>query len=68
MNMAEELPTVEKQAYEFIEARGVVTTKQMPRALSGAVTQLERKGLVEIFKRRISPFSNKKAKHIRIKE
>jgi len=63
--MSQELPEAEKEALEIIKSRGIMMTKQMPRDLSGAIPSLVRKGLVEVFKRRVTPFSEKKAKYIR---
>jgi len=64
--MEESLSQVEKEAYEFIKIRGEVMTRQFPRNLSGAVTQLINKGLVEIIKRQVSPFKEKKLKFVRL--
>lgn len=65
--MSKELPEAEREALELIKSRGVMMAKQMPRELSGAIPSLVRKGFVEVFKRRVSPFSDKKAKYIRPK-
>jgi hypothetical protein len=65
--MEESLSQVEEEAYEFIKLRGEVMTRQVPGNLSGAVPQLINKELVEIIKRKVSPFKEKKLKFVRIK-
>lgn len=66
--MEESLSQVEKEAYEFIKIRGEVMTKQVPGNLSGAISQLINKDMVEIVKRKVSPFKEKKLKFVRLKD
>ncbi len=39
--------------------------KEVPRMDSGAITSLVNKGLVEIYKRQVSPYRDKRHKYIR---
>jgi len=60
-----ELSTVEREVYELIERAGEVMTSQIPRKKAGAIPSLVEKGLVEVFKRSLSPRNAKKIKFVR---
>jgi hypothetical protein len=66
--MERDLPEIEKRALEFIQTHGIVMTKEMPKNLSGAVPNLINKGLIEIFKQKISPLKGKKHKFVKTSE
>jgi hypothetical protein len=61
-----ELTPVEEKVYEMI-GNSEVMCKQIPQKLSGAIPALVQKGLVEVFKQRTSPYTEKKAKYVRRK-
>ena len=62
----EELTEFEKKVYEFIKkSREVQTTNISPR-MRGAVPSLKNKGLIEVYKKRTSPWGSKKRKFVRI--
>jgi len=60
-----ELSPIEQELYDFIKRSGVVITTQIPRRKAGAIPNLVKKGLVEVFKRSLSPWKPKKAKFVR---
>lgn len=61
-----ELSPVELEVYEFIERSGEVMTSQIPRKKAGAIPNLVEKGLIEVFKRSLSPWNAKKIKFVRV--
>ncbi len=64
----EELTPVEREVYEFISQLGEVMAKQVPTRLAGAIPGLVEKGLLEVYKRRVSPTRMKKMKFVRVRE
>jgi hypothetical protein len=60
------LTKAEEEVYEMM-GDGEIMCKQVPHKISGAIPGLINKGLVIVFKKRVSPFRNKKAKFIRRK-
>ncbi len=66
MSEEPELTPVEEKVYKMI-GNSEVMCKQIPQKLSGAIPALVKKGLVEVFKQRTSPYTDKKAKYIRRK-
>lgn len=64
--MSRELSQVEREVYELIERLGEVMTAQIPRKKAGAVPRLVSEGLVEVFKRSLSPRNAKKTKFVRL--
>ncbi|RJS93419.1 hypothetical protein CW705_01720 [Candidatus Bathyarchaeota archaeon] len=66
--MEENLTPTEKNLYEFIRKSGEVMTSNLPPKMMGALPQLIRKGLVEIYKKQTTPWSTKKKKFVRVKK
>ncbi len=66
MPLSEELDLspAERRVYELV-CQGDVMCKEVPRRDSGAIPSLVNKGLVEVYKRRVSPYSDKRQKYIR---
>jgi hypothetical protein len=62
----DELGPVEKEVYELIKRTGEIMTVQIPATKAGAIPSLVNKGLIEVFKRRNSPWKEKKAKFVRL--
>ena len=60
-----ELSPIEREVYDFIKRSGEVITTQIPSRKAGAIPNLVKKGLVEIFKRSLSPWKPKKKKFVR---
>jgi hypothetical protein len=60
------LTPVQERVFEMI-GESEVMCKQIPQKLSGAIPALVEKGLVEIVKKRTSPFTEKTAKYVRRK-
>jgi len=61
------LTDLEREVYEFIRQVGEVMAKDIPFKKAGAVPSLVRKGLVEVYKRPVSPMSRKTHKFLRAK-
>ncbi|MFQ6081723.1 MAG: hypothetical protein ACE5OW_08655 [Candidatus Bathyarchaeia archaeon] len=66
--MSKELTDFEREVYGFIKKRGEVLTSNIPLKMMGAVPNLKNKGLVEVIKRRTSPWGSKKRKFVKVKE
>ena len=65
--MLRALTDLEREVYEFIRQVGEVMAKDVPFKKAGAVPSLVRKGLVEVYKRPVSPMSRKTHKFLRAK-
>ncbi len=61
------LTKIEREAYKYIERHGEVMTVNLPPRLRGAIPNLKNKGLVEVYKKYMSPWSKKKTKFVKIK-
>jgi len=61
------LSSSERNLYEFIKKSGEVMTTNLPPKMMGALPRLVRKGLVEIYKKPTTIWSNKKKKFVRAK-
>lgn len=57
----------ERYLYEFIKKSGEVMTSNLPPRMMGALPQLVKKGLVEIYKKPTALWSTKKKKFVRAK-
>jgi len=57
----------ERNLYEFIKKSGEVMTTNLPPKMMGALPQLIKKGLVEIYKKQTTPWTRKKKKFVRAK-
>ena len=68
MVLEESLTPTEKNLYEFIKKSGEVMTSNLPSKMMGALPQLIRKGIVEVYKKQTTPWSTKKKKFVRIKK
>lgn len=66
--MSENLTEFEKEVYDFVKERGEMLTTSMPSRMSGAIPNLENKGVIEVYKKTTSRWSAKKRKFITIKE
>ena len=66
--MEESLTPTERNLYEFIKKSGEVMTSNLPSKMMGALPQLIRKGIVEVYKKQTTPWSTKKKKFVRIKK
>jgi hypothetical protein len=66
MPLSEELDLspAERRVYELV-CQGDVMCKEVHRMDSGAIPSLVNKGLVEVYKRRVSPYSDKRQKYLR---
>lgn len=64
--MSMELSPIEQEVYDYIKRSGEIITTQIPRKKAGAIPNLVKKGLVEVFKRSLSPWNPKKIKFVRI--
>jgi hypothetical protein len=58
-----ELSPAERRVYELV-CQGDVMCKEVPHLDSGAIPSLISKGLVEVYKRRVSPFRDKRHKYL----
>lgn len=65
--MSEGLTEFEREVYNFIKERGEILTSNIPPRMMGAVPTLKNKGLVEVYKRRTSPWGSKKRKFVKAK-
>lgn len=63
-----DLSPLEREVYELIRRSGEILTRNVPSKMRGAVPNLINKGLIEVYKRRTSPWSQKKTKFLRVKE
>lgn len=69
MTKSASLSDIEKKTLEYIRKKGVVRTRELSDSrMSGAIPSLKNKGLLEVFKRRVSWFSDSKHKFVRVKE
>ncbi len=64
--MADKLTDLEKDVYNFIKGRGELLTSNIPDKMSGVIPDLEKKRLVEVFKKKTSRWSSRKRKFVRI--
>lgn len=61
------LTDLEREVYELIRQVGELMAKDIPSKKAGAIPSLIRKGLVEVYKRPVSPMSRKRHKFLRVK-
>lgn len=66
--MERDLTSVESEVYELIKRSGEMMTTDVPSKMRGAISSLVSKGLVEVYKKRTSPWADKKRKFVKIKE
>ena len=52
----------------MIKDRGAVLTSNLPPKMRGAIPNLKNKGLVEVYKKRVTPEASKKRKYVRVTE
>lgn len=62
------LTRFEREVYEFIKKRREIKTSDIPSKMGGAIPNLIRKGLIEVYKRETSLWGSKKSKFVRVKE
>ena len=65
--MEDNMAPSERDLYEFIKRSGEVMTSNLPSRMMGALPQLVKKGLVEIYKKPTTLWSAKKKKFVRAK-
>jgi len=63
---SERLAESEKEVYEFIRGRGEMLASTVSARMGGAIPDLERKGVIEVFKKSSSRSSPNKGKFVRI--
>ena len=63
-----DLTPLEREVYELIRRSGEILTKNVPSKIRGAIPNLINKGLIEVYKRRTSPWSQKRRKFLRVEE
>jgi len=56
----------ERQLYEYIKRAEEIMVSNIPSRMMGALPNLIRKGLVEVYKKQTVPWSPKKKKFVRI--
>lgn len=61
------LTQIELEVYELIRRAGDLMTRDVPFKKAGVIPSLVRKGLVEVYKKPVSPMSNRKLKFLRVK-
>jgi predicted flap endonuclease-1-like 5' DNA nuclease len=60
------LGPIEKEIYELIKRTGEIMTVQIPSGKAGAIPSLIDKGLIEVFKRKTSPWKESKNKFVKL--
>ena len=65
--MSGKLTEFEKEVYDLIKERGEMLTSNVPTRMSGAIPSLDRKGVIEVFKKSTSRWASKKRKFVRIR-
>jgi len=66
--LSKELTDFEREVYRFIKRRGELLTTNIPVRMMGSIPNLKNKGLIDVFKRRTSPWGSKKRKFVRVIE
>jgi len=66
LKVADSLTRFEKEVYDFIKERGEMLTSNLPTRTSGAIPNLKNKGVIEVFKKRISRRAPRKRKFVRV--
>jgi len=66
--LSDRLTDFEEEVYLFIKARGEVLTSNLPHRMMGAIPNLNNKGLIEVNKKRVTPWASKKRKYVRVTE
>jgi len=66
--VSRDLTRLEREVYELIKRSGEIMTIDVPDKLRGAIPNLVNKGLVEVYKRRTSRWSQKKTKFLSARE
>ncbi len=66
--VSEGLTKIEREVYELIKRSGEVMTTSVPSKLRGAIPNLVKKGLVEVYEKHTSSWSPKKRKFLRVRE
>jgi hypothetical protein len=66
--MSDKLTEFEKEVYDFIKGRGEILTSNMPTRMNGAIPNLKKTGVIEVFKKSTSRWASKKRKFVRIRD
>ena len=64
--LSDRLTDFEEEVYLFIKNHGEVLTYDLPRRMRGAIPNLINKGLIEVNKKRVTPWASKKRKYVRV--
>jgi len=62
------LTPLEREVFELIKRTGEIMTMNVPSRMRGVIPSLVNKDLIEVVKRRTSPWRPKKKKFLRVKE
>jgi hypothetical protein len=65
--MSDKLTKFEKKIYDFIKEHGEILTSSMPTRMSGAIPNLENKGVIEVFRKNTSRWASRKRKFVRVR-
>jgi hypothetical protein len=65
--MSDKLTKFEKKIYDFIKEHGEILTSNMPTRMSGAIPNLENKGVIEVFRKNTSRWASRKRKFVRVR-
>jgi len=67
-NLSDRLTDFEEEVYLFIKDHGEVLISNLPHRMMGAIPNLNNKGLIEVNKKRVTPWASKKRKYVRVTE
>jgi len=65
--MSDNLTEFEKDVYDFVKGRGEVLTSNVPARMSGVVSNLKNKRVIEVFKKSTCRWASRKRKFVRIR-
>lgn len=66
--LSDRLTDFEEKVYLFIKDHGEVLISNLPHRMMGAIPNLNNKGLIEVNKKRVTPWASKKRKYVRVTE
>ena len=66
--LIEELSRIERDVYELILQAGELMAKYIPLKKAGVIAGLICKELIEVYRRRVSPSSEKRHKYLRVRD
>ena len=65
--MSRKLTEFEKKVYDFIKEHNEMIVSNLPKNMSGAITNLINAGLLETFRKPASPWASKKKTFVKLK-